>query len=304
MSSKSIYIYGSSTFVTSDDKYHYTYRITNIQENKHYYGVRTTKVDPYSDLGTEYFSSSKILRPIVKQNPELFKFKILKCFKTRKEAMAHEIFLHSKFEVSKNKNFYNLAKQTSSGFAPEGIKYITNGKRNKVINPGDPIPMGWTIGRVILNLSVNRKSTKDTFCITNGIKTKRIGISEPIPEGWQKGRTGNSGLNGSIWITNGTKNRKIHKSEIIEDGWWKGRIGDAGKTHRNTLWITDGTINSKLAPGSKMPEGWRLGRSDKGTGKLGARKNSFYITDGHINKKLNFGDEIPQGFRKGRTLIP
>ena len=40
-------------------KKHYVYRITNKVENKHYYGCRTTKLEPKDDLGSKYFSSSK-----------------------------------------------------------------------------------------------------------------------------------------------------------------------------------------------------------------------------------------------------
>ena len=51
-----MYIYGHSPIIGSDDKFHYVYRITNIVENKHYYGSRTSKINPYDDLGKKYFS--------------------------------------------------------------------------------------------------------------------------------------------------------------------------------------------------------------------------------------------------------
>jgi hypothetical protein len=38
MSSKNIY--GAKPAIGSDNKFHYVYRITNIVEGKHYYGVR------------------------------------------------------------------------------------------------------------------------------------------------------------------------------------------------------------------------------------------------------------------------
>ena len=37
-------------------KYHYTYRITNIILNLHYYGVHSTNLIPKNDIGFEYFS--------------------------------------------------------------------------------------------------------------------------------------------------------------------------------------------------------------------------------------------------------
>ncbi len=39
-------------------KFHYVYRITNTQLNKHYYGCRSSNVEPAKDLGKTYFSSS------------------------------------------------------------------------------------------------------------------------------------------------------------------------------------------------------------------------------------------------------
>ena len=37
---------------------HYVYRITNIKENKHYYGTRSCEIEIKDDLGFYYFSSS------------------------------------------------------------------------------------------------------------------------------------------------------------------------------------------------------------------------------------------------------
>ena len=60
-------------------KYHYVYRITNTVENKHYYGVRSSKIIPKDDLGKKYFSSStdKNFMREQKEHPENFKFIIL-----------------------------------------------------------------------------------------------------------------------------------------------------------------------------------------------------------------------------------
>lgn len=103
-------------------KYHYTYRITNIVEHKHYYGVRSSKLHPSQDLGIKYFSSSSNKEFISEQvsNPENFKYKIIKIFETREEAIALEIKLHAKFNVGVNESFYNKAKQTSVGFDTTG----------------------------------------------------------------------------------------------------------------------------------------------------------------------------------------
>ena len=111
-------------------KYHYTYRITNKIENKHYYGVRSCNCLPKEDIGFKYFSTSKnkAFKDDIKENPQNYKYKVVKIFGARKEALAHEIFLHSKFEVGKNPKFYNGAKQTSTGFDRSGAKLSSETK--------------------------------------------------------------------------------------------------------------------------------------------------------------------------------
>jgi len=99
--------------------HHYTYRITSKILNKHYYGCRSSKINPNEDLGFKYFSSSTNTEFILdqKQNPQNYKYKVIKVFNTREEAIKHEILLHNKFNVDVNKNFYNKAKQTSEKFS-------------------------------------------------------------------------------------------------------------------------------------------------------------------------------------------
>lgn len=96
--------------------YHYVYRITNKQKNKHYYGVRSTESNPKDDLGFSYFSSSSDIEFINEQlrYPNNFKYKVIKTFETVREAEAYETFLHHRFDVSKNKKFYNLKKSGKS----------------------------------------------------------------------------------------------------------------------------------------------------------------------------------------------
>jgi hypothetical protein len=102
--------------------FYYTYRITNIKDNKHYYGSKysqqtATKL-PKSQLGIKYFSSSsdKDFIRDQKENPHLYKYKVIKIFNTPKDAIAHEIKLHAKFDVRNNPSFYNKTNQTSTGY--------------------------------------------------------------------------------------------------------------------------------------------------------------------------------------------
>lgn len=128
---------------------HYVYRITHTPSNIHYYGARSTKLNPKEDLGIKYFSSSsdKIFKELQKRTPEHFKYKVIKVFTEREHAIKLEIALHDKFDVGVNSSFFNKVKQTSSGFdcsgikkTPEHIEKIRQSKMNKPKKPKPPKP--------------------------------------------------------------------------------------------------------------------------------------------------------------------
>jgi len=112
--------------------FHYVYRISNKIENKHYYGVRSSKDSPVDDLGIKYFSSAldKVFKKDQKENPQNYKYKVVKKFSSRKEAMAYEIKLHNKFDVAVSEAFYNRSKSTSLGFDRSGCKAPNFGKKH------------------------------------------------------------------------------------------------------------------------------------------------------------------------------
>lgn len=111
--------------------YHYTYRITvnNPTDSRLYYiGARSCKKHPTEDAN--YFGSCKEFNAWQKQNGkgQLTK-EILAIWKNRKLAIEHEIKLHNLFDVAKNSQFWNKAKQTSTGFDTSGKPSPMRGKR-------------------------------------------------------------------------------------------------------------------------------------------------------------------------------
>lgn len=137
-----MYIYGTQPTIGEDNKFHYVYRITNIVENKHYYGSRTSTISPYDDLGKFYFSSSctnSWIKLDQIQNINNYKYKILKTFYTRKTAIEFECKLHEKFDVGNSEQFYNAAKQTNTKFNSDG-KFAARNKLGEIfyINRKDP----------------------------------------------------------------------------------------------------------------------------------------------------------------------
>jgi len=111
--------------MSSNTIYHYVYRITNVVENKHYYGKRSSKCDPKQDLGVKYFSSSTDKEFILdhKLNPQNYRYKIVQQFKDGKSAILRESKLHFKFNVSSNLKFYNKVKQNPNGYDLTNIEF-------------------------------------------------------------------------------------------------------------------------------------------------------------------------------------
>lgn len=115
-------------------KYHYVYRITNKLENKHYYGSRTSKIEPKKDIGIYYFSSSSNENFIKdqKDNPLNYSYKVVHIYLNRENAIKLEIKLHNKFNVGINESFYNKCKQTSYKFDTTGSKNEKMVKKRKL----------------------------------------------------------------------------------------------------------------------------------------------------------------------------
>lgn len=118
---------------------YYIYRITNVVENKHYYGYRGTNNKPENDLGKKYFSSStdKDFLKLQKTNPEQFKYKVIKEYQTKEQAVLKEVELHAKFDVKNHPKFYNLSNQLSLGFSANnkgrpGLKGSDNGMAKEI----------------------------------------------------------------------------------------------------------------------------------------------------------------------------
>lgn len=93
-------------------KKHYVYLLINETNGMMYIGKRSCDCDPEND--TNYMSSSKYV-----PKEECDKL-ILKEFNTAIEASSYEIYLHNQFDVANNNQFYNKAKQTSTGFDTTG----------------------------------------------------------------------------------------------------------------------------------------------------------------------------------------
>jgi len=108
----------------------FIYEISLCVSNNQYYIAHSLlwcsnfEIEPKYDIGIKYFSSScdKDFRKDQKENSQNYKYKVIKIFETRKEALRMEIKLHDRFNVGVNESFYNKSKQTINGYDTTGTK--------------------------------------------------------------------------------------------------------------------------------------------------------------------------------------
>lgn len=238
--------------------FHYVYRITNISYNMHYYGVRTSSIEPHLDLGKKYFSSSSNKNFIKdqKENAHHYKYKIIRIYNTRKEAIALEIKLHERFNVGVNESFYNKCKQASSGFDITGNKEIA------------------------------RKISLSKIGSTSYWKNKKLPYDV-----WNKGKVGlqvawNLGLSREQQPFYGKTVSEEHKESIS-----KANSGDNNYWRNNEMSEEHKRKNSEANKLVKKTEEWNRKNSEKRKGTKLMSKDGItrYIQPEDINCKISDG---------------
>jgi hypothetical protein len=159
-------------------KYYYVYRITNILHNKHYYGYRSSDIEPILDIGVKYFSSSKD-RDFIKdqiQNPHNYKYVIVCIFDNREDAHNLEIKLHAKFNVGSNPSFYNKANATSSKFSITGTTLSEETKKKMSQSRKGRIVTQETRDKI----SIANAGTKHDDAFKDAIRKRMLGNTNNI----------------------------------------------------------------------------------------------------------------------------
>ena len=86
----------------------YTYIITHIVTNVKYYGVRYAKGCSPNDLGTKYFSSSKAVKKIIKEEGvTAFKFEVRRIFDSADDALKWEHRFLTKINAADSSMWFN-----------------------------------------------------------------------------------------------------------------------------------------------------------------------------------------------------
>lgn len=152
-------------------KYFYTYRITNTLLKKHYYGVRTSNVEPNKDLGIHYFSSSTDDDFLSDQelNKDHYKYKVIKIYNSHYEACMGELKLLTRVGADKSDKFYNKVINCNEKFTNPAYMSVYDLKHSKYRrietvtvknNPERYIVLGFGSGDYVI---VRHKKSGDVF---------------------------------------------------------------------------------------------------------------------------------------------
>lgn len=218
--------------IKENKKFHFTYKTTNLINNRYYLGMHSTNRIDDGYLG----SGKRLYYELNKYGRDNFKFEILEHFNSREELVQAEITLITRKDI-KDPNCLNCKPGGSGGFDYEiGLKGSFLAKKAIEEKRKDP-------QYVEKMLHIKRESNKKPERILN--------IKKALQEHY-----GNN---------SGNFKGKKHKPETIEKMEQSHR--GAGKGNNNsqygTCWITDEYISRKIYRGEIIPEGWRLGRKLK-----------------------------------------
>lgn len=116
-------------------KIYYTYRLTfktplsNNDPKKYYMGYRGSVVPPILD---NYYSSSRTVQNYVNTyGKESFRKKILGIYLSAERALRFEVHYHEVLNVANHANFFNLARQTTTGFYFNNTGRVQSVESNK-----------------------------------------------------------------------------------------------------------------------------------------------------------------------------
>lgn len=113
----------------------FTYSIVHIRTGINYYGARYCAGCHPDDLGTTYFSSSKVILSLIKkEGVEAFRFKVRKIFKTADESIRWENKFLKRVDAANSNKWYN--KHNGDGkFSNTGGYQLTENTKNKQRKP-------------------------------------------------------------------------------------------------------------------------------------------------------------------------
>ena len=298
-------IYGALP-TTTIGPFHYLYRITNLVEQKHYYGIRTSKTTlPHHDLGVKYFSSStdKNFKKDQKEHPENYRYKIIIVSDSRQRVADLEIKIHQKFNVGANPNFYNRVIQSSTGFGVTGRIVVKDNDGNiEYVSITDERYLNGELTYVLKGVNKGKVRVKD-----------QDGNYFSIPKNDPKILSGEliHFAKGTKWINNPElkKNMMLKPGEDLQEGWEYGMKNfncegfvPHSTAGRKRIFNPELKKEMMIDPNTELPLGWFYGRlnskmvitvpkGSKMIHNIELKQNKFIKSDEILPEGWNFGQK-------------
>lgn len=205
--------------IKENKKYHFTYKTTNLINNRYYLGMHSTNRIDDGYLG----SGKRLYYELNKYGRDNFKFEILKQFDSREELVQAEINLITEQDVQ-NPNCLNLKLGGSGGFTKENWEKGQEASRSFMKEQWKDPEYRERMIRVrqegVKRLHREGKVKYDTF---RGKRHSLETIQKMKQSHKDQGKGASNSQYGTCWITNEEENKKIHKENPIPEGWRLGR---------------------------------------------------------------------------------
>jgi hypothetical protein len=213
-----------------EKKFHFIYKITNLINNRYYYGMHST-----NNLEDGYFGSGKIIRLSVKKyGLENHKFEILEFLTNRESLKNREKEIVNLNEISK-KNCLNLIQGGQGGgriWSEEHMKKFSKSGNESFLKKMQDIDYRNNHSKKMskINKKSFEKYNKVSYFKCDWLGKKH---SEETKEKLSESRKNKYGIGennscyGSKWMTKNGISKKINKNDVqtfIRDGWSFGRI--------------------------------------------------------------------------------
>lgn len=245
----------------------YTYLVKNITTGLAYYGVRFAKHSKPEDLWVSYFTSSKLVKDLIKQfGKSDFTFEVRRVFATAEQAIDWEQRVLRRLAV-KSAKFLNMDTSQRPDLSLQckmKTKFISNPLLGLVRRvPYDmEVPDGWVRGNIHApGTNPGRKWYHDESGKLHHCKP------EDADPAWKEGRPGVSNskaISGRILISNGPDIKSINPDEPIPDGWSRGvgaRKKSSGKRKYKWVWVCNFETSIQIREFDPLPEGMMYGIS-------------------------------------------
>lgn len=275
----------------------YFYVIEFLETGQYYAGSRYTKklteANINNDLWKRYFTSSKIIKMLVKIfGKDAFTIKKIKIFYNQHGAKNYESKFLKRIDAKNNPKMLN---QSNSVFenSPE-LQWITNGKVSTMLPKGKPLFPGFRLGRTNSPKKVSKNQGPKNKIHVIDIETNDRMMILKIDFDPEKYRKCDQAHNkGRTWIYNPiTKESKIIKDiSNIPEGWTKGN-----PRRQKSVWYHDPITQINYQIREKEIPAKHL------------KKGRFYPyawytnTLTNHNVLCNISAELPAGYIKGRSV--